>query len=166
MKKYLILLLLLDSFQSSFAQKDSVFIAPYLRFPKFPPVNLVLSDSSVFNKESFDKKSNVFLMLFSPDCDHCQHETEEILKNIDKFKKTQIIMATWMPFEKMLEFRIKFGLARFSNIIVGHDKGFFLPAFFNVRNLPFLAFYNKKKELISVFEGNMSIPKILEILAD
>jgi len=164
MKKCLFLFLFLVSLQFAFGQTDSTIKAPYLRFPKFPPVNLVLSDSSVFNKESFDKKSTVFLMLFSPDCDHCQHETEEIIKNIQQFKKTQIVMATWMPFEKMLEFRIKFGLEKFSNIIVGHDKGFFLPAFFNVRNLPFLAFYNKNKELISVFEGNMPIGKVIEEL--
>jgi hypothetical protein len=30
-----------------------------------------------------------------------------------------------------------------------------------IHNLPFHAFYNKKKELISAFEGSMSVEKIL-----
>ena len=38
------------------------------------------------------------LMVFSPDCEHCQHETEEIIKNIDQFKKYQIVMATLHAF--------------------------------------------------------------------
>lgn len=165
MKKHLLVLLLLSCLQTVFAQTDTI-KAPYLRFPTFPPVKLMLADSSYFEKKDLDKKSSVMMMVFSPDCDHCQHETEEIIKNIDKFKKVQIVMATMMPFEAMLEFRIKFGLGRYSNIIVGHDKGFFLPPFYDARNLPFLAFYNKKKELISVFEGNMPIPQILEILSN
>lgn len=105
------------------------------------------------------------LMLFSPQCEHCQHETEELIKNIDRFKKIQVVMATMMPFDSMMVFREKYGLAKYSNIIVGHDKGFFLPPFYNVRSLPFLAFYNRKKELISVFEGNMPMNQVLEILS-
>ena len=30
-----------------------------------------------------------------------------------------------------------------------------------IRNLPFLAFYNRKKELISVFEGSLPMEKAL-----
>jgi hypothetical protein len=72
-------------------------------------------------------------MLFSPDCDHCKHETEELIKNIDKFKKIQIVMATPMPFDKMKEFYAHYDLQRFKNITMGRDISFILPPFFNVR---------------------------------
>ena len=111
-----------------------------------------------------DKKSAVMVMLFSPDCDHCQHETEDLIRNIDKFKKVQIIMASLLALEKTIPFIEKYGLEKYKNIKVGFDKGYFLPAFFNVRNLPFLAFYNRKKELISVFQGSMPMDKALEEL--
>lgn len=104
------------------------------------------------------------LMLFSPDCDYCQHETEEIIRHIDDFKKVQIIMATTLPFEKMADYYKKYDLSRFPNIVVGKDVGYMLPSFYNIRNLPFLAFYNSKKELISVFEGALPIEKALEEL--
>ena len=71
-------------------------------------------------------------------------------------------MSTTFPFDKMVAFYKKYDLDRFNNIIVGKDLGYFLPTFFNIRNLPFLAFYNKKKELISVFEGALPIEKIIE----
>ena len=100
-------------------------------------------------------------MLFNPDCEHCNKETEEILENISRFKNIQIIMATSMPFNLMKEFHDKFNLSQYSNIIVGNDVNYFLPPFYKIGNLPFLAFYNKKHELISVFEGALSVTKIL-----
>ena len=164
MKKNLFLFSLLISVQIGFAQlgPDK---APYLRFPSYPPVKLLMTDSvSYFTKENLSKKSPVMLMLFNPQCEHCQHETEEMIKNIDKFKDIQIVMATFMPLDSIITFRKKYKLAKFDNITVAQDIHFFLPNFYMVHSLPFLAFYNKKKELISVFEGSMPIEKVLEEL--
>ena len=90
------------------------------------------------------------LMIFNPQCEHCQHETGEIIKHMDGFKHIQIIMATVMPFDSMLSFRKKYNLAKYDNIVVCQDQHFFLPTFYKISNLPFLAFYNRKKQLISV----------------
>ena len=103
-------------------------------------------------------------MLFSPECDHCKHETEEIINNIDALKKVQIIMSTTLPFDKMLTFYNSYDLKRFDNIIVGKDVGYMLPVFYEIRQLPFLAFYNKRKELISVSPSQMPVNKIIEEL--
>lgn len=100
-------------------------------------------------------------MVFSPMCEHCQHETEELVKNIDKFKNVTIIMATMMPFDSMMHFRTRYGLEQYENIIMGQDTQFFLPPFYDIHNLPFLAFYDKKGKFISVFEGNMPMDKVL-----
>ncbi len=105
------------------------------------------------------------LILFSPDCDHCKHETEEIIKHLDDFKKINIIMATMLPIEKMKAFYETYQLSRFENIVVGYDKFFTLPSFYEIKSFPFLAFYDKKKKLISVYEGNLPIPKMLEQLS-
>ena len=100
-------------------------------------------------------------LLFNPDCDHCKKETEDILGNITKFKDIQIIMATFMPFNMMKEFYKTFNLSKYNNIVVGQDVNYFLPPFYKASYLPFLAFYNKKHELISVFQGSLAVPKIL-----
>ena len=162
MKKLLFLFSLLAFTQTGFTQADST-KAPYLRFPAFPPVKLLLPDSiSYFTKDDLQKKSAVMLMLFNPQCEHCQHETEEMIKSIDKFKGIQILMATFAPFDSMMVFCEKYKLAKFNNITVAQDTHFFLPAFYMINSLPFLAFYNKKKELISVFEGSLPMDRILK----
>ena len=102
------------------------------------------------------------LMLFNPQCEHCRHETEELVKNIDKFKNIQIIMVTSMSFDSMMTFRENYKLAQYDNIVVAQDTHFFLITYFQIHNLPFLAFYDKKKDLIDVFEGSLPIEKVLK----
>jgi thiol-disulfide isomerase/thioredoxin len=161
MKPMIITAFMLIMASSLFAQTDS--LPTYKRFPTVPPMKLLLTDSTTwFTKSDLPKKKPVMVMLFSPDCDHCKHETEEIIKNIDRFRNIQIVMSTTMPFEKMKEFYGHYDLGRFKNITVGRDTGFILPVFFNIRNLPFLAFYDKKGDLIGIAEGSLPVEKVLE----
>jgi thiol-disulfide isomerase/thioredoxin len=135
---------------------------PYKRFPTLPPLNLLLTDSTTqFTEKELKKGLPVFVILFSPDCDHCKKETEELIDNIDQFKSIQIVMATILPFDKMKEFYNTYQLDRFKNIIVGKDQ-FFLPTFYRIKNMPFLAFYNQKGELIDIAEGALPVNKVLE----
>jgi hypothetical protein len=162
MRKTLLLLCFGLFVSSVYCQQDSI-QPTYLKFPVFPPVKLLLPDSSTFySKNDLPKKSSVILMLFNPQCSHCQYETEQMIEHITAFNSVQIIMATSMPFDSMMSFREKYKLARFKNIVVAQDTYFFLPVFYMIHNMPFHAFYNRKKELISVFEGSMTIEKILK----
>lgn len=166
MKKNITLILLLVVSLHTAAQADSVQPA-YKKFPTYPPVKLLLPDSSSFyTKTDLPKKLPVILMLFNPQCEHCQHETSELTKNIDKFKGLHIVMATFAPFDSMMKFRARYNLAAFDNIIVAQDTHYFLPSFYMIHNLPFHAFYNKKKELISAFEGSLPLERILSIYKD
>jgi thioredoxin-related protein len=145
-----------------FAQRDSLRLPGYKRFPNVPPFTIMLPDSStLFAKKDLRKKRASLFMLFSPDCDHCNHEVEEIIKNLDRFKKIEIVLATVLPHYKLREFFDRHQLSRFENIHAGRDIYFVLPEFFAARSLPFLAFYNKSGELIDVFEGSLPIKDIL-----
>ncbi|HEV7782894.1 MAG TPA: thioredoxin [Chitinophagaceae bacterium] len=166
MKKLFLPILSLLLVTTVFSQNDSL-QPPYKRFPSFPPVKLLLPDSvHYFSRQDLDKKKAVMLMIFNPQCDHCKHETEELVKNIDEFKDIQVVMTTSMPFDSMLSFRERYKLAEYKNIVVAQDINYFLPSYYMLHNLPFLAFYNKKKELISVFEGSLPIKAILEVYKD
>ena len=138
--------------------------APYKRFPGLPPINILLTDSITrFTEKDIPKNQPVFIILFSPDCDHCQKETEELIDNLDKFKKIKIVMVTVLPFDKMKTFYKFNKFGRFKNITVGWDKSFILTTFYRIKNFPYLAFYDKKGMLIDTFEGSLSIAKVLEI---
>lgn len=136
---------------------------PYKRFPTVPPLKLLLTDSAtIFTDKQLKKNTPLFFILFSPDCEHCQKETEEIIDRIDSFKNIQIVMATFMPFDKMKEFYINYKLDRFSNVIVGYDLQNVLATYYRISYTPFLAFYDKKGNLIEGIQGGLPITKVLE----
>lgn len=148
----------------AFGQVDSTQL-PYKRFPTVPPIKLLLSDSTtIFTKEDLAKKKPILLIVFSPDCDHCKHETEAIIQHIDDLKKVQIIMATMLPYDKMKGFYEEYELKKYDNIVVGKDLNYMLPAFYGIHNLPYLAFYDKKGKLITTFEGSMKIEDVITTL--
>lgn len=139
--------------------------APYLRFPTIPAAKLLLADSSsYFTKDKLKKNQPTLYIVFNPGCEHCQHETKEITANIDKFKKINIVMATPESFDKMKAFYVEYKIKDYPNIIMGRDEHFTLPSFFMIHNLPFMAFYNKSRKLISTHEGSYGVTKILEEL--
>ena len=162
MKRNLLFLVFVATSLMATSQKDSIPVAPYLRFPTVPPLRLLLTDSTtLFTKNDLKKKKPVLIILFSPDCEHCKHETEEIIKNKDQLKKIQIVMATMLPFDKMKLFYEEYELQNIENLVVGQDIYFILPSFYNIKNLPYNAMYDKKGKLITTFEGVMSIEKIV-----
>ena len=159
------LLLILFTFLSmaGYAQTDTI-TPPYKRFPTLPPINLLLGDStSKYSKADLPKKTPVLLMLFSPECSHCQHTAEELVKNKEELKNIHIIMATLHPLYQMNEFVEKYHLKDAKNVVVGRDFQFFMPSFYSVKSLPYMAFYDKNGNLIRGMEGSLPVPMIIKV---
>ncbi|MEP6726113.1 MAG: thioredoxin [Bacteroidota bacterium] len=159
-----LLTVVLACFLSSFgyAQKDSM-DAPFKKFPTIPPFDLLRTDSSThLTKADINVKHKTLIMFFSPDCTHCQHQTEDMLAAIDSLKDIQIVMATYQPFEEMVAFNQKYKIEKYSNIKLGRDIKYFFPPFYRMKSLPHLALYNDKGNYITSFEGNQKISTLLE----
>lgn len=161
-KKLLIFLSLVQLTITGFCQQDSVVVPAYKRFPNVPPFKLLRTDSAnYFTKNDLKKNKPVLIIIFNPDCEHCKHETEEIIKNIDQLKNVQIVMATVMPFDMMKSFYEEYDLAKYDNIIVGQDIQYVLPSFYQIHFMPYLAMYDKKGNLLTTFEGAMKIEDLV-----
>lgn len=137
----------------------------YLQQRTPPPAVLLLADSSTKwqLKARLQKDKPLFILFFNTECDHCQHETEQLIKNIDKFKDIQIVMATTKSLTDMKTFIAQHKLNKYPQITVGRDVAYIMPSFYEMKNLPYLAFYDKNKKLISTFEGALGIEGILKI---
>lgn len=162
-KQFLLALVLLCSFVG-FSQTDTAQAAPYLRFPGVPAFQLLLGDSTTFyKKESLPKNKPVLLMLFSPDCSHCQHAAEEMVQHKDELKNIQIVMATLHSISQMNAFAETYGLKALPNVVLGKDVYFILPSFYAIHNLPYMAFYKANGDLIRTVEGALPVDKVLEL---
>ena len=162
MKKWMLLALAGCFSIPLLAQVDST-TPPYKKFPTLPPLQILLGDSTTrFTKENLPAKKPVLLMLFSPECSHCQQEAEALRAHKEDIKNIQVVMVTFHPLWQMNEFVNNYKLNDLDNVVVGKDIHLILPSFYAIHNLPFHALYDKKGKLIDVFEGSMVITKMIE----
>ena len=161
MKKWLLVFSTILSFQWAMAQNEGT--PAYQRFPTLPPIDLLQPDSSILTKEKL-KKEPTIIMYFSPTCDHCQHQWEDMVKHMDELKSFQIIMATYQPFEEMVDFYNKQKIASYPNIKMGRDTKFTLPPFYRIASLPYQALYDKHGKLVTTYGGNVKIETMVKAL--
>ncbi|HTS44104.1 MAG TPA: hypothetical protein VMH01_06885 [Puia sp.] len=163
MKRLILFLITAISFEYMAAQNNAA-QPPYLRFPTIPPLKLLKVDSATYlTKDDIKKNHRTIIMYFSPECEHCKHQTESILGSMDQFKDIEIVMATLLPFHEMKDFYEYYRIADHPNIKMGWDQTATLRGFYStMQSLPYLALYDKKGNLITTFEGSQKVSTILD----
>lgn len=148
---------------SGHAQADTSLL--YLRFPTVPPFSITRAPDSVrFTKDNLHKKTATIIMVFSPDCEHCQHEVNEIKAHINLFKKAQIVMASPLDYSYLKKFYEDYKIADYPNITIGRDPTYMLGTFYHVRSFPAIFVYNKKGKFIKAFDGTVPVREIADAL--
>lgn len=163
MRKSVLVITILLAAVSCFSQNDTLPL--YLQFKTIPPFKLQKPDSSGWiTKADLHKNHRTIIMLFSPDCEHCQHQTEILLENIEKLKDVQIVMATTSPPHIIEWFINKYEMSKHKNFLIGRDQQVLLGPFYKLNNIPLLAIYDKKGLLVKVFDGGAKWKKLEEAL--
>lgn len=133
-----------------------------MKFPVHPPLQIMLGDSSKYTKDDLPKKKPVMIMLFHPDCNHCQQSAEEMVMQKDKLKGIHIVMVTTQGIDEMNAFVEKYHLKEIPGLVIGKDIYYLLASFYGARSLPYHALYNKKGRLITAMEGSYSLNTLLD----
>ena len=159
MKKIIFSILIVITAAAATAQTDTTLL--YRRFPIVPSFKLInIADSTIFTKDNLKKKKPTIIMMFSPDCEHCQAETKDILANINLFKKAQILMVSPIDFKYMKEFYNEYKIANYPNITIARDPTYFLGTFYKIRSFPSIFVYDKKGNLKNSFIGSTFVEDI------
>lgn len=137
---------------------------PFKKHPTVPPFTLEHHDGKKITKDQLKKGAPVLIMFFSPQCDHCQKQTRDLVSNMNKLKNTQIVLASYQPLAELKAFASDYKLNPHANIFIGRDAMFFLPPFFKIGALPFLATYDKNGALVNVHEGNVTVEELIKEL--
>jgi thiol-disulfide isomerase/thioredoxin len=120
------------------------------------------TDSTLFTSDQLKKSQPVVLMFFSPDCDHCQKETKELMAYKEELKNLQIVMASPAAFKDINAFYKDYNIASMTNIIMGQDANYVLGMKYQIRTYPSIFVYDSSGILAKAFVGNISVPAILE----
>lgn len=127
-----------------------------------PHFDLLKSDSTtLYSSGAIEKNKPLLLILFSPDCEHCQKFTKSLLDSINYLRDFSIVFATNDPIERLKAFESHFGTKSYPNIVLGRDVNYFFPRLFKNQPPPIIAVYNKEKALKNIFYGAPTIKQIL-----
>jgi cytochrome oxidase Cu insertion factor (SCO1/SenC/PrrC family) len=162
MKYFIILISVVALSLSAKAQTDTV--PNYIQIPYIPPFKIQLVDSSWYSKTNLAAKRPTLILYFSPDCGHCQLETEELLSRSKQLKNLQVVMITSRPYEDMANFAEHYKIDRFPFIKIGWDPQRFVTNFYSVKFTPFSALYDKKGKLVKVYEGGIDWDELISKL--
>ena len=133
--------------------------------PELPPFSITKApDSSRFEKANLQKNKAVMIMVFSPDCEHCQVRIKEIMANNKLFKNVQILMISNLGYNYINRFYKELKIGRYPNIIVGMDYRYTIGNFFNIPSVPAIFLYNKNGKFVKAFDRDVPVKKIAAAL--
>lgn len=122
-----------------------------------PALDIITKDNIRLTGKDFSKAGNLFVMIFGPECDHCQSLTLELEQNIAKFQKTDIVMICHPSLKEKLEFFNNITRHhKYSNIYVGIDSADFIPKTYPYGTLPYINVYDKDRKLVKTFTNEAS----------
>ncbi|UYQ93724.1 redoxin domain-containing protein [Chitinophaga horti] len=135
---------------------------PYQQYPTPPPFKLTLPDGKMATANELGKNKEKIVLIFSVDCDHCKHLTQDVLKNISKFKDKQILMITPFGRERMVEYYKQYKIANYPGITMASEPTRQIMNFYGLQQFPGVYFYGKKGNLINKhFEGDVKASDLL-----
>ncbi len=114
--------------------------------------------------EDFDKYTNLLVMMFNPNCSHCEDETIRLEKSISVFNNSKILLlANPLMWDYLPYFTKTMHVFDYPTLMVGSDSTF-LNKLFLYQALPQINIYNKERKLIKTFTGEVGIDSLKKYL--
>ncbi|PWT97268.1 MAG: hypothetical protein C5B52_14120 [Bacteroidetes bacterium] len=118
-----------------------------------PNFKAQMVDGTTIEKSTLHFDKPLMLVYFAPDCEHCQKFTKEMVKNINSFKGTNILMVSFMPIETVKKFQTDYKLEEYKNIQLGTESPVFaFRNYYRLQQTPFIGLYNKKGKLVKSYK--------------
>jgi cytochrome oxidase Cu insertion factor (SCO1/SenC/PrrC family) len=134
------------------------------RIKTIPDFDFTALNNKEFKKVNLKPNMPTVFFYFNSECDFCQHETQSIRVAIDKFNDIQLIFVSTEPIEEIKMFSEQYNLNNKRNIVFLHDSTDSFSNQFNATSIPYILIYNKDKELIKKYNGQINASGILRVL--
>jgi thiol-disulfide isomerase/thioredoxin len=130
-----------------------------------PSFSLLLLDSTThLNTSQIKDGAPIVLVYFSPDCEHCQHETESILHAMDSLKDVKFYFITNDDFSRLKVFDKYYKIYKYKNITLCYDYSFsFIRLFKNVAP-PYTVLYDEDRQLRAVFNNQVKAEDLISFI--
>lgn len=122
---------------------------------------MTTSGQPVFTKALAGK---IILILFQPECDHCQREAEQIQHNLGAFVNYQLYFISDVSEAELLRFANEYNLNTHVNIHFARTTADEILSNFGPLETPALFIYSAEGKLENKFIGETDIQMILSAL--
>lgn len=135
--------------------------APAVAVNELPTMHITLVDSTRLSARDLSGKN--IIVMFQPDCDHCQREAKQIQENIEAFKAYQVYFVSSAGTEELKTFATEYKLNSHAHIHFGSTTVEEIVASLGHIDAPSLYIYDNGK-LKQKFNGETDIAKITKHL--
>jgi hypothetical protein len=159
-----IAVILLCGFACNKKQKESTsskMVIPPIAVNDLPAMPITLLDGSTVSAREL--KGKIILVLFQPDCDHCQHEATEMQANLASFKNYTMYFVSSSPQAENEKFATDYKLKGESNIYFGTTAPENIINNFGPIQAPSVYIYSDQK-LVKEFNGQVDVGVIIKYL--
>lgn len=133
-----------------------------LRASDLPNIQITLLDGNSINAKDFVGKT--VLILFQPDCDHCQHEAGEIEDNLAAFRDHTLYFVSSSPVGEITKFANDYKLSGIPNVLFGLTTTESILNNFGPIQAPSIYIYSAEGKLVKHFNGQVEVGEIMKYL--
>ena len=180
MRKLLIIVCLLGTVSIAFGQKKKKNKKPENAVAAFttdsidykevgapmPPIRVLTPKKAFVTSKDLENDANLFVMMFTPTCGHCQEMTEALGKNVALFKRSKVIMIASPNQEPLLDFfENTTHVSKYHPTFqYGLDSSDFILKTFRYQSLPQINVYDKDRKLIKIVNGENTVESLREYI--
>ncbi len=144
----------------SSSKKESVTELPVAN--ELPALQLTLLNGEKLLVDSLP--GSTVLFFFSPDCDHCQREAEDIREHLKAFNDYNIYFIAAHDSGQIEAFSKKYRLSGIPNIVFAHAEVPDVVKVMGSIGTPTLYIYSERKQLVKKFENETDVEEIIKFL--
>ena len=127
-----------------------------------PAMQIQLTDGKTVDAKKLEGKT--ILVLFQPDCDHCQREAEQIRENLNAFRDYKLYFVSSAAKPEIEKFAKDYGLSEEENISFGSTTVQSVLDNFGPIQAPSMYIYSENGTLVQALNGEVDISVILKYL--
>jgi hypothetical protein len=127
-----------------------------------PAMTISLPDGKTIDAKTLTGKN--VLVLFQPDCDHCQHEAEDIREHLASFNGYTLYFISSASMAEIEKFASDYKLSGNSNVVFGWTATENVLNNFGPIQAPSVYIYADQGKLIQKFNGQTDVSVILKYL--
>ena len=129
-----------------------------------PVFSFTRLDGTPFTDDSLPNDGRrLIIMLFSPDCEHCQHTAKNFVRRVRSLGSCRLLLVTLADSLAAAQFYTDYRLELLPQLILLRDPGANFPRIFGVGVIPSFFVY-KDRRLVNKFIGESRLDNLLSDL--